>query len=148
MFYVQNDLIISSKPPKIGIVMHHLEPECHVKRLVCYFQDQGHSKGWYDQNMTVSTIFSELMICLLPNLVWYCIIITLSILWRFWIAVFKVKATAKFQNVNEYLSRPYLLNHLDFSYRTWYGDASSWARLSVKKNGFLSSRSRSQCRII
>ena len=30
---------------KLSIVMHHLEPECHVKRLVCYFQDQGHSKG-------------------------------------------------------------------------------------------------------
>ena len=40
---------------KLDIVMHH-QPECHAKRLVCCFQGQGHSKGSYDQNMTVSII--------------------------------------------------------------------------------------------
>ena len=39
--------MVSSRPPnivtKFGIVMHHHEP--HTKRLVCYFQGQGHSKG-------------------------------------------------------------------------------------------------------
>ena len=45
---------------KLGRVMHHheLERECHAKRLVCYFQGQGHSKGSYDQNMTVSITLS------------------------------------------------------------------------------------------
>ena len=42
-----------------------------AKRFVCYFQGQGHSKGSYDQNMTVSTLSAELLILLLPNLV-YC----------------------------------------------------------------------------
>ena len=46
----------------LGIVMHHHELGCCAKRLVCYFQGQGYSKGSYDQNMTVSTISSELLV--------------------------------------------------------------------------------------
>ena len=42
------------------------------------------------------------------------IIIGQSVLWRNWISVFKVKVTAKFQNVNECLSRWYFLNRLTF----------------------------------
>ena len=53
---------------KLGTVMHHHKPEFSAKRSVCNFQGQGHSKGSYDQNMTVSTISSELLIPLLPNL--------------------------------------------------------------------------------
>ena len=51
---------------KLGVVMHYHEPECHAKRLICYIQGQAGSKGSYDQNMTVPTIFSELLILLLP----------------------------------------------------------------------------------
>ena len=40
---------------KLGIVVHHDEPECHVKKLGFYLQGQGHSVGLYNQNMTVST---------------------------------------------------------------------------------------------
>ena len=54
---------------KLGIVMHHHELESHATRLVYYFQGLGHSKGSYDQNMTVPTVFSELLILLLANLV-------------------------------------------------------------------------------
>ena len=53
---------------KLGIVMHHYEPGCHAKRMVCYFQGQGQNKSSYDQNLTISTISSELLILLLPNL--------------------------------------------------------------------------------
>ena len=71
---VHLDNISSTAEPfvtKFGMVMmmHHHGPECHAKRLVCCFQGQGHSKGSYDQNMTVSTVSSELLILLLPNLV-------------------------------------------------------------------------------
>ena len=41
---------------KLGIVVHHHEPECHVKKMGFYLQGQGHSVGLYNQNMTVSTI--------------------------------------------------------------------------------------------
>ena len=37
--------------------------------------------------------------------------------------MFKVKVTAKFQNVHEWLSR-YFLNHWTFYYQTWYDDPS------------------------
>ena len=49
------------------------------------------------------------------------------------IAVFKVKVTAKDQNINEWLSRSCLLNHLTFCYQTWYDDASLWNRVSYRK---------------
>ena len=37
------------------------------KKFICYFQGQGHSKGSHNQNMTVSTISSELLILLQQN---------------------------------------------------------------------------------
>ena len=95
---------------KLGIVMHHHKLECHTKRFVCYFQGQGQNKGLYDQNMTVSTISSKLLILLLQSLVLWYIIISQSVLWRNWTAVFKVKVRATFQNVSECLSIWYRLN--------------------------------------
>ena len=53
---------------KLGIVVHHHEPECHVKKMGFYLQ--GHSVGLYNQNMMVSAmslISSEPMILLQPN---------------------------------------------------------------------------------
>ena len=41
---------------KLGIVVHHHEPECHAKKFEFYFQGQGHRVGLYNQNITVSTI--------------------------------------------------------------------------------------------
>ena len=38
------------------------QPECHVKRLVCYLQGQGDTEGSNNQNMTISTISAELLI--------------------------------------------------------------------------------------
>ena len=55
---------------------------------------------------------------------------------------------SKFQYMNKCVSRWYLLNRWTFYYKTWYGDASLWARLSFKKIGLLSARSRSQLRMI
>ena len=54
---------------KLSIVIHHYESECHAKRLICYFQGQGHCKSSYDQNMKISTVSFELLIVLLPELV-------------------------------------------------------------------------------
>ena len=39
------------------------------KKLVHYLQGQGHSKGLYDQNMTIFTVSSKLVVSLQPNLV-------------------------------------------------------------------------------
>ena len=40
---------------KLGIMVHHHEPDCHVKKLGFYLQGQGHSVCLYNQNMTVSS---------------------------------------------------------------------------------------------
>ena len=50
-----------------------------------------------------------------------------------WIAVFKVKITAKDQNVNEWLSKLYLLNHQTVCYQTLYDNASLLASVIHKK---------------
>ena len=105
--------MISSKPSDIlfsNLVLWFIiiMSQCHAKRLISYFQSQGHFKSSYDQNMTISTVSFEVLILLLPNLVWKYIIISQSVLWRNLIVV--VKVTAKFQTVNECLCRWYSLN--------------------------------------
>ena len=82
--------------------------------------------------MTVSTTSSELLIFLPPNVVWWYIIISQRVLWGNWIAVFKVKVTAKLQNANECFSRQYLQNHWTFYHQVWFGDASSWSSVFQK----------------
>ena len=54
---------------KLGMVMQHHEPECPAEKLVICLQCQGHSEGLYNQNMTVSTISSKLLVRLQPNFV-------------------------------------------------------------------------------
>ena len=59
---------------------------CHAQESGCYLQGQGHNKGFYNHNMTVSTI-SMLWYLLnwffffLPNLVCWETIISQNILW-------------------------------------------------------------------
>ena len=59
-----------------------------------------------------------------------------------------VKVTEKVQNSSEYSSRRYALSCWTFCNQTWYGDATSWAKVSCKKIGLLSSSSGSQWRLI
>ena len=75
------------------------------KKLVHYLQCQCHSEGLCKQNRTISILSSKLLVPLQPNLVLYHSIISQSVLWKNGISAFKVKITAKVQNVNEYLSR-------------------------------------------
>ena len=42
--------------PKPDMVVHRPETVRHAQELGCYLQDQGHYKGLYNHNMTVSTI--------------------------------------------------------------------------------------------
>ena len=43
------DISSTAKPfvTKLVMVMHHHGPECHTRRLVCYFHGQGHSESSY-----------------------------------------------------------------------------------------------------
>ena len=82
---------------KLGIPMQHHESECLAEKLVHCLQCQGHSEGLYKQNMTISTLSSKLLVCLL------CLIVQHHKL-KNWITAFKVKVTVKVQNVSECLS--------------------------------------------
>ena len=178
-------------------IVHYHKPECIMEKLDCCVQGQSHSKISKCQWMFVHMISSELLNLLLPNLVWWCIIMSQIVCQKDWLAVFKVnvtvknnimkiwlfficiiwtadpfatklsfllqhhkvnclvkrlgctvvfqvKVTEKVKNSSECSSKQYLLNCWNFCHQTWYGDALSWARVSCKKIGFLSSRSWSQ----
>ena len=62
--------------------------------------------------------------------------------------VVKVKVTEKVQNLNECSSKWYLLSCWTFCNQTWCGDATSWAKVSCKKIGLLSSSLGSQWGLI
>ena len=71
-----DDISSTAEPSitKFGTVVHHHGPECRARRLVCCLQIQSHW-GHTQSNMTVSTISTELLIFLQPNLIrWYTII--------------------------------------------------------------------------
>ena len=86
---------------KLVMIKQHYKPECHAEQLVPSLQFQGHSEDLYNQNMTISAMSSKLLVCLQPNLVLKYSTISWSVLWKNWITAFKVKVTAKVQNVSE-----------------------------------------------
>ena len=49
-------------PTKLGMGVYYHESMCHAEKLVHYLQCQGHSKGLYNQNVTVFTVTSKLLI--------------------------------------------------------------------------------------
>ena len=51
------------------MVLYYHKAMCHAENLAHRLQCQGHSKGLYDQNMTIFTISYELLVRLQPNLV-------------------------------------------------------------------------------
>ena len=55
---------------------------------------------------------------------------------KFGYCMFKVKVTAKVQNVSECLSGSYLLDRRTSCYQTWYGDAARGARVPCRKKLF------------
>ena len=85
--------------------MQHHKPKCHAEKLVHCVQCQGHSEGLYNQSMTISVVSSKLLVGLQPNLACQYSIINWNVLWKNGITVFKVKITAKVQNVSVCLSR-------------------------------------------
>ena len=97
------------------MVMHHHEPECHTKRLLCYLQGQSHSEGSYDRNMTFCYIFwtADLFTTKLCPMAHHhklnCLVKKLDCS----VGV-KVKVTGKVQNSSECSSGCYLLNCWSF----------------------------------
>ena len=42
---------------------------CHAEKVVHYLQRQGHSKGLYNQNMTIFTISAKMLVHLQPDMI-------------------------------------------------------------------------------
>ena len=51
------------------MVVYYNEAMCHVQKLVYCLQCQGHREGLYNQNVTIFTVCSKLLVCLQPNLI-------------------------------------------------------------------------------
>ena len=51
------------------MLVYYYEVVCYAEKLVYCLQSQGHSEGLRDQNMTISTISSKVLVCLQPNLI-------------------------------------------------------------------------------
>ena len=66
---------------KLGLVVYYHKTQCFMEKLDCYAQGQGHNEH------------SECGI--LPNLVWWCIIMSQIVFQNDWFAVLKVKVTVK-----------------------------------------------------
>ena len=60
----------------LGLIVHYHKPECFMKMLECCVQGQGHSKISKCEWMFVQMMSSETLNLLLPNLVWWCIILS------------------------------------------------------------------------
>ena len=54
---------------RFGVVVYFHKVTCLVEKLVHYFLCRGHSKGLYNQNITIFTMSSEVLVHLLRNLV-------------------------------------------------------------------------------
>ena len=67
--------------------------------------------------MTLSTIPSEPLILLEPNVIGWYFTICWNVLCKNWIVVFKVKVTGRYQNFIESLSVLYLMYHLSLCHQ-------------------------------
>ena len=118
---------------KCGMVVYYHKSVFHAEKLVHYHQCHGHSKGLYNQNITIFTLSSKLLVCFATKL---SLIVQHHKLEcpveKKWMTVFEAKVTAKVQNVSECLSG-YLLNHRTFCYQTWYGNAASGPECHAEK---------------
>ena len=94
--------------------------------------------------MFVQMISSESFNLLLPNLVWWCTIMSQVVFWKDWFAVFKVKVTVKDHIIKLWLSNisSDLLILLQLNLVWWY-IVIRWIVLLKKGFALLWSRSRS-----
>ena len=80
---------------KLALVVHYHKSEYFMEKLDCCVQGQGHSKISNCQWMFVQMMFPKSLNLLLPNLAWWCIIMSQIVSQKDWFAVLKVKVTVK-----------------------------------------------------
>ena len=79
---------------KLGLMTYHHKPECLVKE-VGTLHSRSRSQQSVKISMFVQMVSSKPQNILLPNLVWWCIIVRLSVMQKDWFAIFKVKVSAR-----------------------------------------------------
>ena len=92
-------------------------------------------------------IFSESQNVLFPKLVWWCSIMSQSVMWEFCCCCYiQGQVTAKVHMFKIWLFLLYFLNCWFLCNQTWSNDAS-WARVSCEKTELLHLGSQSQRRV-
>ena len=115
-------------------MIHHQKSECLVKKVRLLYS--GSRSQWrIKMLMFVQMMSSKPPNILFPNLVLWCIIMSWSVTQKDWLAIFKVRVTARALMTKVWQFLLYLLNCWSFCYqaRVFYGDI-----------GLLCSRSRSE----
>ena len=127
-------LTVAPLTTKLGVVMHHHEPDCLSKRLVWCLQSKGHREGSYNQNGTFKYIFwtadiFATKLCLMAH----HHKLDCLVKQRDCSVVFNVTVTGNVLNSSECSSGRYVFNCWTFCNHTWYDDASSWARVPGRR---------------
>ena len=109
---------------KPGMVMQHHKPKCYTEKLVHCAECQGHSEGFYKQNMIIFVVSSKLLVGLQSDLFWQYSIINQCPVekWDYCIQGQGHSEGVKIQC----FSRWYLLNHQTFCFQTWHCDSGQW----------------------
>ena len=131
---------------KLGMVMHHHEPDCLPERLICCLQGQSHSEGSHNKNMTLHYVFWTAD-PFATELVWWRIIISWIALWKDWSALLWSRSGS--QERLHILVNVHLDNINCWTFVTKLGIVMHYhGPESCKKICLLSSSSRSQWRLI
>ena len=70
---------------KLGLIVHYHKPECSMEKFYCCAQGQGHSKILEFNEWSSRRFFSESLNFLLPNVVWWCIIMSQIVFQKDWL---------------------------------------------------------------
>ena len=95
---------------KPSMMIHHYKPECHVRKMGCYLQGQGHSNWVWVHTMKSWLFLSHVLNCWFfgDQLSLTVHVHKLEFLSKGCFAIFKVKVIAKVLNFSECLPGQYL----------------------------------------
>ena len=128
-------------------MVHYHQPECFMEKLDCCVQGKGHSKISKCNECLSRWYFLNHWTFLLPNLVWWCIIVMQIVFQKDLLAIFKLKGTVKDNIIKIWpfniLSELLILLQLNL---VWWYIIIRWIVLWKDWIALLWSRSRSQKR--
>ena len=125
MLSLQSRIFITPPPPPLG------ERE-YIERL-CVCPCVWILSGQYLLNYS-------LCCKLLPNLVWWYIVMVWNVMQKNWFAISKVKVTARAYVIKVWLFLLYPLNFWSACNQIWFDGTLSWARVASEKIGLFSLR--------